>query len=86
MPQIIPIRDLKSTSDISALCQNTEEPIFITKNGYGHMVVMSMEVYEKNLFMQDVYVKLDQADREIAEGKTMEAFPALEALRKKHGI
>ena len=43
MPQIIPIKDLKNTSDISDLCHVSEEPIFITKNGYGDMVIMSME-------------------------------------------
>ena len=37
MPQIIPIKDLKNTSDISDLCHTSQEPIFITKNGYGDM-------------------------------------------------
>lgn len=40
MPQIIPIRDLKNTSKISQMCQASDEPIFITKNGYGDMVIM----------------------------------------------
>ncbi len=43
MPQIIPIRDLKNTSEISAMCHSSNEPVFITKNGYGDMVVMSMD-------------------------------------------
>ncbi len=47
MPQIIPIRDLKKTAEISDMCHNSEEPIYITKNGYGDMVIMSMETYEK---------------------------------------
>ena len=50
MPQIVPIRDLKNTSTISNLCHETNEPIFITKNGYGDMVIMSMETYEKKCF------------------------------------
>ena len=32
MPQIIPIKDLKNTSDISEMCHRTDEPIFVTKN------------------------------------------------------
>ena len=44
MPQIIPIRDLKKTSELSQMCKNATEPIFITKNGYGDMVIMSMEM------------------------------------------
>ena len=47
MPQIIPIRDLKNTSEISDLCHSNEEPVFITKSGYGDMVIMSIETYEK---------------------------------------
>ena len=47
MPQIIPIKDLKNTSEVSELCHSTSEPIFITKNGYGDMVLMSMETFER---------------------------------------
>lgn len=46
MPQIIPIKDLKDTSAISEKCHSSDEPIFITKNGYGDMVIMSMELFE----------------------------------------
>ena len=46
MPQIIPIKDLKNTSEISDMCHKADEPIYITKNGYGDMVIMSMEIYE----------------------------------------
>ncbi len=42
MPQIMPIKDLKDTSYISEMCHKAEEPIYITKNGYGDMVMMSM--------------------------------------------
>ena len=49
MLKIIPIRDLKDTSSISELCKKNDEPIFITKNGYGDMVIMSLSVYEKRL-------------------------------------
>ena len=50
MPQIVPIRDLKNTTNISALCHESDEPVFITKNGYGDMVIMSMETFEKSTF------------------------------------
>ena len=49
MPQIIPIKELKNTSEISDMCHKADNPIFITKNGYGDMVIMSMEVYEDPL-------------------------------------
>lgn len=49
MPQIIPIKDLKNTSEISDMCHKSDEPIYITKNGYGDMVIMSMEIYESTM-------------------------------------
>ena len=50
MPRILPIRDLKNTTTISQICHEDKEPIFITKNGYGDMVIMSIETYEKIFF------------------------------------
>lgn len=47
MPKIIPIKELKNTSEISEMCHKTDEPVFITKNGYGDMVIMSIETYEQ---------------------------------------
>ena len=86
MPHIIPIRDLKDTSKLSALCTETDEPIFVTKNGYGDMVIMSMKVYEKNMLMQDVYAKLAEGERDVQEGKVSDARQALKAVREKHGV
>lgn len=55
MPKIITIRELRDTTTMSELCHSTEEPIFITKNGYGDMVIMSLETFEKNSGMSDFY-------------------------------
>ena len=46
MPQIRPITDLRNTNEISELCHARREPVFITKHGYGDLVIMSMETYE----------------------------------------
>ena len=46
MPIIRPITDLRNTTEISELCNSRKEPIFITKNGYGDLVIMSMETYD----------------------------------------
>ena len=86
MPQIIPIRDLKKTSELSELCKNAKEPIFVTKNGYGDMVIMSMETYEQSMFANEVYRKLEEGERSIAAGNTMNAFESLREVREKHGI
>ena len=64
MPRIIPIRDLKNTTHISQMCKESKEPIFVTKNGYGDMVVLSMEAYENLQFESEVYFKLREAEKE----------------------
>ena len=86
MPQIIPIRDLKDTTAISQKCSASREPIFITKNGYGDMVIMSMKVYEDKMFMQDVYAKVAEAEQDFAEGNECDAGSALADVRSKYGL
>lgn len=49
MPKIIQIRELKNTASISKYVEETNEPVFITKNGYGSMVIMSLKVYEREI-------------------------------------
>lgn len=86
MPRIIPIRDLKDTAAISQMCSESTEPVYITKNGYGEMVIMSMKAYEEKLAVLDVYSKLAEAEEELREGKTVEAYTSLKGLREKYGI
>lgn len=86
MPQIIPIRDLKKTSEVSQMCHTSNEPIFITKNGYGDMVIMSMKAYEEKMFMNDVYGKLAAAEGQVKEGKTLDADALLKSIREKHNV
>ena len=85
MPQIIPIRDLKKTAEISDMCHNSEEPIYITKNGYGDMVIMSMETYEELLSTNQIDKAIFEAEWEVAEGaELLDAREALGELRRKH--
>lgn len=86
MPRIIPIRDLKNTTAISQMCSESPDPVYITKNGYGDMVIMSMRAYEEKMAMLDVYAKLAEAEDEISQGKTVDARAALKGLRAKYGI
>ena len=86
MPRIIPIRDLKNTAEISKMCNESTEPVYITKNGYGDMVIMSMKAYEEKMYMMDVYTKLAQAEDEIRACKTGDARQALKDLRAKYGL
>jgi len=64
MNMIRPISDLRNNfAEISRIVQETEQPVFLTKNGFGHMVVLSMEAYENLHFESEVYFKLKEAER-----------------------
>ena len=65
MSIIRPISDLRNNfAEISKLAHETSQPIFLTKNGYGDMVVLSMEAYENLQFESEVYFKLKAAEEE----------------------
>ena len=86
MPQIIPIKDLKDTAKVSEMCHKSSEPIFVTKNGYGDMVLMSMETFEKIYQKEQLYRELEISENEIRSGKTREAREALADVRKNYGL
>jgi PHD/YefM family antitoxin component YafN of YafNO toxin-antitoxin module len=52
------------------MCHESDELIFVTKNGYGDMVIMSMKMYEEKMFMSDVYRKLNAAEEQLTEWKS----------------
>ncbi len=86
MSQIIPIRDLKDTNAISAKCHESDEPIFVTKNGYGDMVIMSMEVYEEKFENSRILSALSVAEKDIQYGRVRNAFDAIKETREKYGV
>ncbi len=86
MPQIIPIKDLKDTSNISDMCHKADEPIYVTKNGYGDMVLMSIEYYEATQKQLQIYKDIELSEKQIKEGKTKDARKALASVREKYGL
>ena len=84
MPQIRPITDLRNTTEISETCHALNEPIFITKNGYGDLVVMSRETYERQMAMAEIYSKLAVGENDIKNGNVVDADTAFAQLRKKY--
>lgn len=86
MPEIIPIRDLKNTNAISQRCHETAEPIFVTKNGYGDMVIMSMEIYESTMKQITMYRDIEISEKQIEAGQVKDARTALRETRAKYGL
>lgn len=86
MPQIIPIKELKKTSEISEMCHKADGPIYITKNGYGDMVIMSMENYEAAMRQLAMYRDIEISEKQIENGQTKDARSALKEMRAKYGL
>ena len=85
MPQIRPITDLRNTAEISELCHANREPLFITKNGYGDLVVMSIEMYEEMIETARTDMAISEAEKEFsADGVLLNARETLSSLRRKH--
>ena len=85
MPMIIPIRDLRKTSEISEIAHKKQEPIFVTKNGYSDRVVMSAELYERFAQINRIDQAIYEAEKEVAEGaELIPAEVAMARLDKKY--
>ena len=85
MPQIRPITDLRDTNEISEICHSKKEPIFITKNGYGDLVIMSIETYEQMFEVNQIDSAIAEAEAEYKSGsKMLNAKESFAALRRKH--
>lgn len=85
MPQIRPITDLRNTTEISDICHAKRKPVFITKNGYGDLVIMSMEAYEDLIDTASIDAAIGKAESEYARThESHDARAALASLRRKH--
>ena len=69
MPVIYPVSDLRNnTPKIENICIKEQQPVYITKNGVGHLVVMSLQLYEQQQALLELYEKLDEAEEQEAHG------------------
>lgn len=68
------------------MCHKSEEPIYITKNGYGDMVIMSMEIYESAMRQIAIYRDIELSELQIESRQIKDARSALAGTREKYGI
>ena len=87
MKKIRPVSDLRNNfSEISKIVHETAEPVFLTKNGFGDMVVLSMEAYENLQFNSEVYFKLQEAEQEAElTDKRFSSKDVLKAMKEAIG-
>lgn len=87
MNMIRPVSDLRNNfAEISKTVHDTAQPVFLTKNGFGDMVVLSMEAYENLQFDSEIYFKLQEAEREAkATKQRYSSKEVLKAMREAIG-
>ncbi len=84
MPIIRPVSDLRNkTPEIEEICIKEQRPVFITKNGTGHLVVMSQKLYEEQQALLELYEKLDEAEEQSRAGKARPFHEVMAELRNR---
>lgn len=84
--QIIPMRDLKNTVEVERRCAEENGPVFVTKNGYGRLVVMDIDYYEKTMRKMDEATTILDGLKDVKSGNTVEGDAAISNIRNKYGI
>jgi PHD/YefM family antitoxin component YafN of YafNO toxin-antitoxin module len=86
MPNIRPLSELRNnTTAIANMAHAESAPVFITRNGYADLVVMSNEAYELALARLEMYDKLAQSQTDAENGQLLSIKDAFEKYRAKHG-
>lgn len=84
--QIIPMRDLKNTVEVERRCAEENGPVFVTKNGYGRLVVMDIDYYEKTMRKMYEAKKILEGLKDVKSGNTVDGDTAISNIRSKYGI
>ena len=84
--QIVPMRDLKDTVKIENLWSKENGPVFVTKNGYGRLVVMDIEYFQNTMNKLYEATALSKGISDLNEGKLTDGKAVMEEMRLKYGI
>ncbi|MCD7846128.1 MAG: type II toxin-antitoxin system Phd/YefM family antitoxin [Oscillospiraceae bacterium] len=86
LPKVIPINELKNTAQISQTCKESQVPIVVTKNGYGEMVMMSIDLYERTMAEAQAAALVNEALDRIGAGEPLtDGFTFLDEMDLKYG-
>ncbi len=84
--QIVPMRDLKDTVKIEALCSEENGPVFVTKNGYGRLVVMDIDYFERTMNQLYEAAALRKGLEDEKNGNVRPGKDVMEEMRLKYGL
>ena len=84
MPNIKSNKELcNNYNEISSFCQETGEPIFITKNGRGDLAAMSIDLFNKFMKRYELYQLLEQSESDFTNGRTLIFDDSMKSLREE---
>ena len=84
MQNIIPSAELRNKyNEISSLCKETKEPIFITVNGRGDTVIMNIEDYNQMIAELELLKMLAESENDVMNGRVKPFSESLSDIRKK---
>ena len=83
---IMPIRDLKDTVEVEKKCAEANGPAFVTKNGYGRLVVMDIDYYEQT--MRKIYEakQINVGLEDVESDRVIDGNVAMQRMKEKYGI
>lgn len=84
--QIIPMRDLKNTVEVERRCAEENGPVYVTKNGYGRLVVMDIEYFEKSMRKMYEAQALIAGMEDVNAGRVKDGAAVIDGLRNKYDI
>ncbi len=84
--QIVPMRDLKDTVKIENLCSKENGPVFVTKNGYGRLVVMDIDYFERTMNQLFEATALSKGLDDAEKGNVRAGDAVLKEMRAKYGL
>ena len=84
--QIIPMRDLKNTVEVERRCAEENGPVYVTKNGYGRLVVMDIEYYERTMWKMYEAQALIAGMADVENGRVVDGASTINGIRDKYGV
>ena len=84
--QIIPMRELKNTVEIERRCAEENGPVFVTKNGYGRLVVMDIDYYERTMQEMEELKLVMEGLKDVEEGRVVDGPTAMAEIRREYGL
>ncbi len=83
---IVPIKDLKNTVKIEELCRESNAPVFVTKNGYGSLVVMDIDYYTETMKKVEEAKLIFEGLEDLENNNLHDGREVMEGLREKYGL